>query len=177
MRSGAGPLFCHWRDCRTVAPKSYPYRWPRGTIVTPFITDRPSAHRPASGSNSHIPYGLYICSDGSQVLHDRNYVPTHWRPGDGFMAAPVSLLRGDVGRWCSYQEHGYFYVRGNHPIGMRSKAKTVRAEIARGEAILRAFCEGVPVWHYLVKADAGVPTGWFRSATSKPSRSRAIAGL
>lgn len=51
--------------------------------MTPFITNRPSAHAPASGRNCHIPYGLYICPDGAQVLHDRNYVPTHWRPGDG----------------------------------------------------------------------------------------------
>jgi hypothetical protein len=129
--------------------------------VTPFITDRPSAHTPASGWNSHIPYGLYICSDGAQVLHDRNYVPTHWRTGDGVLALPVPLLSGDRGRWCEYQQHGYFFVRGNHPIGARSKAKAVIAEIARGEAILREFCEGAPVWHYLIKADAGVPTGWF----------------
>ncbi len=44
----------------------------------------------------------------------------------------------------------------NHPIGTRSKAKSVTAEIARGEAILTNFLEGVPVWQYLLKADAGV---------------------
>lgn len=129
--------------------------------MTPFITDSPSAYTPASGRNSHIPYGLFICPDGSQVLHDRNYVPTHWRPEDGFMAEPVPLLPGNLGRWCNCKLHGYFFVRGDHPIGTRSKAKAVIAEIARGEAILSKFCKGAPVWHYLIKADAGVPTGWF----------------
>jgi hypothetical protein len=129
--------------------------------VTPFLTDRPSAYAPATGRNSHIPYGLYICPDGFQVLHDRNYVPLYWRPGDGFMAEAVPLLIGDRGRWCSYQLHGYFFVRGNHPIGARSKAKPVIAEIARGESILKKFLEGEPVWAYLIKADTGVPTGWF----------------
>jgi hypothetical protein len=129
--------------------------------MTPFITDRPSAHAPATGWNSHIPYGLYICPDGSQVLHDRNYVPTHWRFGDGFVAEPVPLLPGDIGRWCDWKLHGYFYVCGDHPIGARSKVKAIITEIARGEAILREFCEGASIWHYLIKADAGVPTGWF----------------
>ncbi len=77
------------------------------------------------------------------------------------MAEAVPLLIGDRGRWCSYQLHGYFFVRGNHPIGARSKAKPVIAEIARGEAILKKFLEGEPVWAYLIKADIGVPTGWF----------------
>lgn len=129
--------------------------------MTPFITDRLSAYAPSTGRNSHIPFGLYICPDGAQVLHDRNYVPTHWRAGDGSVAEAVPLLPGDLGRWCDYKLHGYFYVRGDHPIGMRSKAKGVIAEIARGEAILRKFLEGAPVWCYLIKADAGVPTGWF----------------
>ena len=124
--------------------------------MTPFITDRPCAYAPASGRNSHIPYGLYICPDGAQVLHDRNYVPTHWRTGDGAMAEPVPLLQGDLGRWCDYKLAGYFFIWGNHPIGTRSKAKSVTAEIARGEAILTNFLEGVPVWQYLLKADAGV---------------------
>lgn len=129
--------------------------------MTPFITDRPSAHISSSGRNSHIPYGLYICPDGSQVLHDRNYVPSHWRTGDGARAEVVPLLPGDLGRWCDHRLHAYFFVRGNHPIGSRSQSKSVKAEIARGETILRKFLEGAPIWHYLIKADAGVPTGWF----------------
>ena len=128
--------------------------------MTPFITNRPSAYAPATGSNSYIPFGLYVCPDGSQVLHDRNYVPTHWRVGDGSVAKAVPLLPGDRGRWCDAKLHGYFFVRGDHPIGTRSKSKPVRAAIERGEAILRLFLEGAPVWHYLIKADAGVPTGW-----------------
>ena len=128
--------------------------------MTPFITNRPSAHAPASGRNCHIPYGLYICPDGAQVLHDRNYVPTHWRPGDGVQAQPVPLLSTDCGRWCEYQQHGYFFVRGNHPLGARSRAKSVMAEIERGEAILRKFLEGAAVWCHLIKADTGVPIGW-----------------
>ena len=128
--------------------------------MTPFITNRPSAHAPASGRNFHIPYGLYIFPDGAQALHDRNYVPTYWRAGDGALAQPVPLLSTDHGRWCEYQQHGYFFVRGNHPLGARSTAKSVITQIARGEAILREFFGGVPVWSYLIKADAGVPTGW-----------------
>ena len=128
--------------------------------MTPFITDRPSAHNLASGRNNHIPYGLYICSDGAQVLHDRNYVPMHWRTGDGYVAKPVPLLSGGLGRWCDHELHGYFYVRGNHPIGTRSKTKAVIAEIARGETILWKFLEGATVWCYLIKADPGIPTGW-----------------
>lgn len=128
--------------------------------MTPFITNRPSAHAPASGSNCHIPYGLYICHDGAQVLHDRNYVPTYWRPGDGSLAQPVALLSDGLGRWCEYQQHGYFFVRGNHPLGRRSKAKFVMAEIARGEEILGKFLKGAPVWCYLIKAYAGVLMVW-----------------
>jgi hypothetical protein len=94
------------------------------------------------------------------VLHDRNYVPMHWRAGDGFLAHPVPLLSFGFGRWCDYKLHGYFYVRGDHPIGARSRTKAVRAEIARGEAIIENFLNGAPVWSYLIKADAGVPTGW-----------------
>lgn len=126
----------------------------------PFITDRPSPYAPATGRNSHIPFGLYICPDGSQVLHDRNYVPTHWRAGDGSVAKVVPLLPGDQGRWCDSKLHGYFFVRGDHPIGARSKARAVIAQIARGEAILSMFLGGEPVWSYLIKADTGVPTGW-----------------
>lgn len=128
--------------------------------MTPFITNRPSAYPPSTGRNSHIPFGLYICPDGAQVLHDRNYVPTHWRIGDGSVAEAVPLLPDDRGRWCDHQLHGYFYVRGDHPIGMRSKAKGVITEISRGEAILAKFLEGAPVWCFLIKADRGVPTGW-----------------
>lgn len=128
--------------------------------MTPFITDRPSAYAPATGWNSHIPFGLYVCPDGAQVLHDRNYVPTHWRVGDGHLARPVPLLPGDQGRWCDHKLAGYFFTLGNHPIGTRSKSKAVRLAIERGEAILRLFIEGAPIWHYLIKADAGVPTGW-----------------
>ena len=130
-----------------------------GATVTPFITNCPSAHAPASGRNFHIPYGLYVFSDGAQALHDRNYVPTYWRPGDGVLAQPVPLLSYDRGRWCEYKQHGYFFVRGNHPFGRRSKVKAVVAEIARGETILSKFLEGAPVWCYLVKADVGLPTG------------------
>ena len=168
MRSGAGLVCSLWRDWRTVAHRK-PYRGQhttkasrhRGTAVTPFITDRPSAHAPASARNFHIPYGLYLCPDGAQVLHDRNYVPTYWRPGDGVPAQPVPLLADGGGRWCQYQQHGYFFVRGSHPLGMRSTAKSVWADIARGEEILAKFLKGAPVWSYLIKADTGVPTGWF----------------
>lgn len=124
--------------------------------MTPFITNRPSAYSPASGRNFHIPYGLYISPDGAQALHDRNYVPTYWRSGDGFLAQPVSLLSNNRGRWCEYQQHGYFYIRGSHPIGARSTSKSVKVAIVRGEIILKKFIDGEPVWPFLVKADAGV---------------------
>lgn len=128
--------------------------------MTPFISDRPSAYAPTTGRNCHVPYGLYICPDGAQVLHDRNYVPTYWRAGDRAIAQPVPLLPGGRGRWCSHKDHGYFFVRGSHPLGARSKSATVRAAIERGEEILNRFLTGQPVWAYLAKADAGVPTGW-----------------
>ena len=129
--------------------------------MTPFITHRSSAHAPAAGRNSHIPYGLYVFPDGAQALHDRNYVPSYWRDGDGNLALPVPLLPDGLGRWCQYQQHGYFFVRGSHPLGMRSTAKSVRADIARGEEILANFLKGAPVSSYLIKADTGVPTGRF----------------
>jgi hypothetical protein len=128
--------------------------------MTPFKTDRPSAHAPSTGRNSHIPYGLYICIDGSQVLHDRNYVPTHWRAGDGHLAEPVPLLPDGRGRWCSHDKQGYFFVGGSHPIGRRANSKSVKAAIVRGETILERFITGQPVWAYLANADVGVCTGW-----------------
>lgn len=128
--------------------------------MTPFITDRSSAYAPSTGRNSHIPFGLYICADGSQVLHDRNYVSTYWRAGDGHLAEPVPLLPDGRGRWCSHDKHGYFFVGGSHPIGRSSKSKSVKAAIVRGEIILERFITGQPVWAYLAKAEIGVCTGW-----------------
>ena len=70
--------------------------------MTPFITNPPSPYVPASGRNFHIPYGLYIFPDRAQALHDRNYVPTYWRAGDGALAQPVPLLSTNRGRWCEF---------------------------------------------------------------------------
>jgi hypothetical protein len=119
--------------------------------MTPYITHRPAAYLPAQGRNSHIPYGLYVCPDGSQVLHCRNYTPTWVRQGDGWPAQPVKLLETPQSRWVEYQCHGYFFRRGNHPIGRKPVGGAVRDEIARGESILNAFLAGKPVWRYLIQ--------------------------
>ena len=138
------------RTSRAGLLQTFRIRIGRTAFMTPYITDRPAAYLPAQGRNSHIPYGLYFCPDGSQVLHCRNYTPTWVRQGDGWPAQPVKLLQTSQSRWVEYQCHGYFFRRGNHPIGRRPVGRAVRDEIARGESILNAFLAGKPVSEYLI---------------------------
>lgn len=136
-----------------------------GTL-TPYILDRPSAHPPAVGPYSHIPYGMWVCPDGWQVLHDRNYVPRWARAGDWSRAYPVPLLpcgRGR-GRWVEAVSHGYFFTGGeqarlNYTHKPRKKAALLA--LSHGERILDDFRSGRPVWRYVARGD-GIPVGFER---------------
>ena len=131
-------------------------------VLTPYILDRSSAHMPAVGPNAHLPYGLWVCPDGWQVLHDRNYVPQWARAGDGSPAVPVSLLPCGHGRWVEAALWGYFFADGEQAFLTASKRRSSKARrlaVAHGERILEDFCLGRPVWRYIVPGGAGVPTG------------------
>lgn len=132
---------------------------PASAPLTPYILDRPSAYPPAEGRNSHIPYGLWICPDGWQVLHDRNYVPRSARPGDGSQAVAVPILPGGRGRWVNWQASGYFFVGGSYPsLTHRPVKKAERLALAHGEQILDDFHSGCPVWRYVARSD-NLPLG------------------
>jgi hypothetical protein len=131
-------------------------------ILTPYILDRPSAHPPAVGPCSHVPYGVWVCPDGWQVLHDRNYVPRWARAGDWSRAYPVPLL--PCGRWVEAVSHGYFFTGGeqarlNYTHKPRKKAALLA--LAHGERILEDFRSGHPVWRYVARSD-GIPVGFDR---------------
>lgn len=127
--------------------------------LTPYILDGPSAHMPAEGRNSHIPYGLWICPDGWQLLHDRNYVPRWARPGDGSPAVPVPLLPCSRGRWVAFVSRGWFFVGGSCPsLTHRPTKKVERLALAHGERILDDFRSGRPVWRYIARGDS-IPLG------------------
>lgn len=132
--------------------------------LTPYILDRPSAHSRAVGPYSHIPYGMWVCSDGWQVLFDRNYVPRWARPGDGSAAFPAPLLPCGCGRWVEAVSHGYFFTGGEqawltYTHKLRKKAE--RRAAAHGERILEDFMSGLPVWRYVAKSDS-IPLGFDR---------------
>jgi hypothetical protein len=132
--------------------------------LTPYILEEPSAHPPAEGRNSHIPYGLWTCPDGAQALFDRNYVPRWARPADGSPAAPVPLLPCGRGRWVKWQAGGYFFADGEQAFLTHGKGRQRKAErlaIAHGERILADFCSGGPVWRYIAKSDS-MPIGFER---------------
>lgn len=133
--------------------------------LTPYILDGPSAHPPAVGRNSHIPYGFWICPNGTQVLFDRNYVPRWARPGDGSPAIPVPLLPCGRGPWVEWQTRGYFFVDGEQAFlaygNGRQRKKAERLALAHGERILDDFRSGRPVWRYVAKSDS-MPIGFER---------------
>ena len=134
---------------------------PASVAITPYILDQPSAYLPASGPNSHIPYGLWICPDGTQLLFDRNYVPRWRRAEDGSSAIPVPLLPCGSGRWVNWQARGYFFVNGEQAFlsyGKGRQRKAERLAVAHGERILAEFCSCRPVWRYIASGD-GIPTG------------------
>lgn len=129
--------------------------------LTSCILDRPSAHMPARGPNSHLPYGIWVCSDGTQLLFDRNYVPQWMRAGDDEPAVPVPLLPCGSGRWVNWQSRGYFFVDGEQAFlsyGKGRQGKAERLAVAHGERILADFCSCRPVWRYIASGD-GIPTG------------------
>lgn len=117
--------------------------------MTPHITSRPAAYPPATGRNSHIPYGIYVCPDGTEVLFCRNYTPLFARNADGSGAQRVPLLSDGNPRWVEYQRAEYFFRSGNHPRGRLSKP-WVKANVAHGEMILEKFSAGDPVLHFAV---------------------------
>lgn len=132
--------------------------------LTPYILDRPSAHPPAAGPNSHLPYGMWVCSDGTQLLHDRNYVPRWARAGDGFHARPVPLMPDGRGRWVKWQSSGYFFTGGEQSFltyGKGRQRKAERLAVAHGERILDDFRSGSPIWRYVAKSDS-MPVGFDR---------------
>ena len=122
------------------------------------LTDKPAAHPTASGRNSHIPYGLYVCSDGTQVLHCRNYTPMWIRSGDGEVAQRVPLLPDGKSRWVNYESTGYFFIKGSHPIGRNPRRRSVKAAVVNGERILENFIAGRPIWQYVARG-GDIPTG------------------
>ena len=137
---------------------------PAAGALTPYILDRPSAHLPTSGPNSHIPYGLWICPDGTQLLFDRNYVPRWRRAEDGASAIPVPLLPDGRGRWVRWQACGYFFTGGEQAFlayGKGRQRKAERLALAHGERILDDFRAGRPVWRFIAKSDS-MPVGFER---------------
>lgn len=133
-------------------------------ILTPNILERPSAYPPAQGRYAHLPYGLWVCPDGWQLLHDRNYVPRWARAGDGHRAFPVPLLPDGRGRWVEFATRGWFFIGGEKAWLTQTHAvrrKAARLAVAHGERILNDFKRGRPVWRYVARGD-GIPVGFDR---------------
>jgi hypothetical protein len=70
-----------------------------------------------------LPYGLWTCADGRQVLFNRNYDPIWWRyPGQPATAA-------DLNDWVKWEQQEWFFCDADAPWdgwNGREHAKTRR---------------------------------------------------
>jgi len=122
--------------------------------MSPYILDQPSAHWPYESKNAHIPYGVYTCPDGTQVLFDRAYVPTWARNADGSGVEAVPRLPDGRGRWVDHTGQKYFYIGGAWPNGWpKYKSARLRRLIEHGERILADFKAGLPIEKYYADWD------------------------
>jgi hypothetical protein len=80
-----------------------------------------------------LPYGLWTCADGSEVLFNRRYQPI-WQRAQGHQpAVPVEPS------WITFQQQAWFYNDGDV---FHDRAGRLRTRL---RAILRDFCAGVDV--------------------------------
>lgn len=94
--------------------------------------------RITSRHNLDLPYGVWDREDGSEVLFNRNYVPTLQRDADGSNVRPCPPVW--VGR------KGQIYFWGNGKTAWPSRKLKCDAWARRhGEAVLSAFEAGEPI--------------------------------
>ena len=94
--------------------------------------------RITSRHNLDLPYGVFQREDGSDVLFNRNYVPTLQRDADGSNVRPCSPV------WVDRRRQGYFWGNGKTAWPSR-KLKRDAWTSQHGEAVLAAFEAGEPI--------------------------------
>lgn len=62
-----------------------------------------------------LPYGIWTCADGREVLFDRFYQPMFQRLEDG------TVSRADSGEWVKWEKQNWFYHDGT-PYQEKRKA-------------------------------------------------------
>ncbi len=94
--------------------------------------------RITSRHNLDLPYGVFQREDGSEVLFNRNYVPTLQRDADGSNVRPCSPV------WVDGRRQGYFWGNGKTAWPSRKLKRDAWAR-RHGEAVLSAFETGEPI--------------------------------
>lgn len=92
-----------------------------------------------------VPYGVWTCPDGREVLFNRWYEPL-WQRGPG----DVPPTAADPREWVEFQRQTWFY---------NGEIRTDLAKIAAGVAALTSWGLAAPDWfHKRARANYHLPT-------------------
>jgi len=79
---------------------------------------------PGRAPMRRLPYGLWTCADGRQVLFDRNYKPLFQRTPDGTVSV------ADPDEWVPFVAQAWFYQDSTGPAYDRRSLARCEADIA-----------------------------------------------
>lgn len=99
--------------------------------------------RITSRHNLDLPYGVWDREDGSEVLFNRNYVPTLRRDANGSNVRPCPPV------WVDRRRQSYFWGNGNTALPSR-KLKPDAWARRHGGAVLAAFEAGEPIDRFVM---------------------------
>ena len=109
-------------------------------------------HRPRPAQR--LPYGVWTCADGREVLFDRRYAPLLQRRGRGPAAT------ADPGERVAWVTQAWFYTDENPPVRTARDGRVVAANkdtLLRLARVVVAFGTGADVARY-------VQTRWSQAA-------------
>jgi hypothetical protein len=81
-----------------------------------------------------LPYGVWLCADGRQVLFDRDYIAIWERPGFGHHG-----VAADPFEWVHWIGQGWFFDDGSSPLSRFTPAAVRLQTLKLIDEVLRAW--------------------------------------
>jgi hypothetical protein len=96
-----------------------------------------SDHRPPSAEQEvrrALPYGVWVCADGRQVLFNRDYLPIWQRRGIGHYGTEA-----DPFEWVHWVRQGWFFDDGTSPLSRFTPKEVRQQSLQLIDSVLRSW--------------------------------------